>query len=151
MGTIIGVWGLARDITARRQLERQRTDFLTMLTHDIKNPLGVILGYSEMLLAEARERKAGEKERLIERLKSNVLTVDSLLTNYLDVTQIEAGRLTLARCALHLNDLLRRIGQQYEVEAGRRRSALKFRLHTDLPLVRGDTRALERGLYESGY
>ena len=143
-GTISGVWGLARDITARRQLERQRADFLTMLIHDIKNPLDVILGYSEMLLEEARERRAVAEERLIERLKSNVLTLHSLLTNYLNVTQIEAGRLTLAKRALHLNDLLRRIGQQYEAEAGRRRIALKFRLHTDLPLVQGDPLALER-------
>ena len=115
-----------------------------MLIHDIKNPLDVILGYSEMLLEEVRERRAVAEERLIERLKSNVLALHSLLTNYLNVTQIEAGRLTLAERALHLNDLLRRIGQQYEAEAGRRRIALKFRLHTDLPLVQGDPLALER-------
>ena len=141
---IIGVWGMARDVTARRQLERQRADFLTMLTHDIKNPLGVILGYTEMLLEEAQERQATAEERLIERLKSNVLTVHSLLTNYLDVTQIEAGRLTLAKRPLLLNDILRRIGQQYEAEASRRRIRLKFQLQDDLPLVNGDLLALER-------
>jgi len=106
-GTISGVWGLARDTTARRQQERQRADFLTMLIHDIKNPLDVILGYSEMLLEEVRERRAVAEERLIERLKSNVLALHSLLTNYLNVTQIEAGRLTLAKRAVHLNDLPR--------------------------------------------
>ena len=141
---IIGVWGMARDITARRQLEHQRTDFLTMLTHDIKNPLGVILGYTEMLLEEAQDRHAVAEERLIERMKSNVLTVHSLLTNYLDVTQIEAGRLTLAKRPLYLNDLLRRIGQQYEAEASRRKITFKLRLQNNLPLVSGDILALER-------
>ena len=43
-----------RDQFAQAELEQERANFLAMLTHDIKNPLGVILGCTEILMEEAR-------------------------------------------------------------------------------------------------
>lgn len=58
---LTGFQVIHRDISARKALEQQRAEFLAMLTHDIKNPLGVILGYAEMLTDEAQSRKAAEE------------------------------------------------------------------------------------------
>jgi two-component system sensor histidine kinase ResE len=135
---------LARDITARKELDQHRADFLAMLTHDIRNPLGVILGYTEMLLEDAHERGDNSGGHFLERLKSNALMIHALVTNYLDLSQIEAGRLKLTLRPIPLNPLLERIRQQYEPEARRQHILLRCRLQGGLPLVHGDALALER-------
>jgi signal transduction histidine kinase len=135
---------LARDILARKELDQQRADFLAMLTHDIRNPLGVILGYTEMLLEDAHDRGDASNEHFLERLKSNALMIHALVTNYLDLSQIEAGQLKLSPRPIPLNPLLDRIRQQYEPEARRQHILLRGRLQKGLPLVYGDALALER-------
>lgn len=76
--------GSIKDISAKKELEQRRTEFLAMLTHDIKNPLAVISGYTEILLEEVGKHDAAEEEGILQRLRSNVLTIHSLIANYLD-------------------------------------------------------------------
>ena len=143
-GAPVGFQGTYRDITERKTLERQRADFLAMLTHDIKNPLTVIVGYAEMLLEAAKAASRQEDAPMLERLHSNALAAQSLVLNYLDLTQIEAGRLTLAHKPLTLNTLLQRVTQRYDIEARHRQLALALDLQDEIPTITGDSLALER-------
>ncbi len=141
---ITGFQTIHRDISARKALERQRADFLAMLTHDIRNPLGVILGYTEMLRDSARARAAQRDENFLDRIEASALTVHALVTNYLELSKIEAGQLTLVPESLAINDILGRVGRQYESEARRRQLTLRLRLQDGLPNIAGDPVALER-------
>src|SRR5439155_558277 len=145
-GKPVGFQGIYRDISARKALERQRAEFLSMLTHDVKSPLGVILGYSEVLLAKVREQGSAlaEEEDVLEKLRSSVLTIDSLITNYLDLSRIETGHLPLAMMPLAINHILRRVGLRYKAEARYRRISLELQLQQELPVIAGDPLALER-------
>ena len=145
-GKPIGFQGIYRDISARKALERQRAEFLSMLTHDVKSPLGVILGYSEVLLEKVREQGSAlaEEEDVLEKLRSSVLTIDSLITNYLDLSRIETGQLPLAMMPLAINHTLRRVGLRYKAEARYRRISLELQLQQELPVIAGDPLALER-------
>lgn len=127
-----------------RELERERADFLAMLTHDIKNPLGVILGCTEILMEEAQERASAEELHFLERLQSNAMLVHSLVANYLDYSRSESGHLTLNKRLLDLNTLILRVGQRYEAEARRRGLTVDLKLAQDLPPLDGDPLALER-------
>jgi signal transduction histidine kinase len=135
---------LSQDVAARQDLDQQRADFLAMLTHDIRNPLGVILGYADMLLEEARERGDASSAHFLDRLQSNALMIHALVTNYLDLSQIEAGRLQLSLKAIPVNAILERIRQQYDSEARRQRILFRVRYTKGLPLIQGDALALER-------
>ncbi len=143
-GNPIGIQTIHRDIAARKALEQQRADFLAMLTHDIRNPLSVILGYTEVLRERAREQGDHWGEDLLGRIESSALTVHSLVTNYLDLSKIEAGQLHLAKRSLAINDILSRVGRQYESESRRRRLTLEIHLQEELPFIEGDPAALER-------
>ncbi len=137
----VGMVCVLRDISLKKKLERQRADFLAMLTHDIKNPVHVILGYAELLLEDINDT---EQRTLLQRLRSNALTLHSLVTNYLDLSKIESGHLTLAREPLAINSLLRQVVQQYEGEAIRQDITLSLQLQDDLPPLDADPLALER-------
>ena len=55
---IIALLGITRDISERKNLERQRADFHAMVTHDLKSPLVAIIGYSELISNAARGLRA---------------------------------------------------------------------------------------------
>jgi len=129
----------------KRCVNQKNATAVWWTAHDIKSPLGNILGYIALLLEQVKERSAtGEEENILLRLQSNAVTLHSLVTNYLELSRIEAGRLTLGKQPLAVNDLLRRVGQQYEGESQRRRITLEFHLQEELPAIEGDALALER-------
>jgi len=66
------------------------------------------------------------------------------VTNYLDLSKVEAGRLTLDKKPLMVNSILQRVEQQYEAEAQRSDLSLELQLAQELPVVEGDPLALER-------
>ena len=124
--------------------ERKRADQLAMFAHDIKTPLSIIVGYTEMLIERAKERGDGEDERLLQRLQSHSLAVRTLVANYLDWARQEAGQLVLHKRQVAVDQLLRRIVEQYLPEAQSSGIGLKLSLSDGLPSVNVDPVALER-------
>jgi PAS domain S-box-containing protein len=141
---LAGVMIMARDMTARKELERRRNEFLAMLSHDIKNPLSVLIGYADYLQQEANEHGVVKSVEVLPWIKSSGLTILSLVNNYLDLSRIEDQQLILAHEPLGLNDLLSRIGHQYEGEALHRKIRFELSLEPRLPAVAGDPVALDR-------
>ena len=140
----VGVMLMARDITARKELERRRSEFLALLSHDIKNPLSVLIGYADYLQQEAKQHGVVKSVEALPWIKSSGLTILSLVNNYLDLSRIEERSLTLERELVGINDLLQRIGQQYEGEALHRKITFVLSLQSKLPWIEGDAVAIDR-------
>jgi PAS domain S-box-containing protein len=143
-GDITGYVGTNEDITNRKMLEQQRTEFLSILTQDIKNPLSVILGYAEFLLERAQARKAPEDEDMLHRLQSSAMSILALVANYLDLSKVESGRLTLHKQPLLLNELLEKVGKRHAGEALKQRISVAFHRPDESPVIEGDIPILER-------
>lgn len=143
-GQPLGAIATLRDISTRKALDRQRHEFLTMLTHDIKSPLAVVLGYADLLLEDNGQQSREEREKDLRQLRNNVCTVFSLVENYLHVSRFEDGQLSLEKAPVEINALLTDVGRQYEIEARQRSVTLNFALQPDLPVLQGDALALTR-------
>jgi two-component system cell cycle sensor histidine kinase/response regulator CckA len=143
-GKTLGFQGIFRDISGRKVLEQHRAEFLAMLTHDIRNPLMVILGYTELLLDETEAEDWDEIRDLLGKVQSNALTVHSLVDNYLEFSKVEAGHPNLPKKPLAINDVLQKVGRQYEAEARLRNLSLAVDLQEGLPYIEGNPLALER-------
>ena len=128
----------------RTALEQYRIDGMSMLAHDIEDPLMAILGCSDILIEEAKNRSAIMEEDYLGRLRSNALTIRSLVANHLHMTRIESGTLKLERIPLSINELLSRIVRQYSSQAAQQQLRLESRLQETLPAIEGDPAALER-------
>lgn len=136
---------LQSEIAERQHMERQRQELLTMLTHDIRNPLSVILSYMDLLQEElAAGHGVSACNDILPRLRSNALTVFSLADSYLDISCLEDRPFQLTKEPIDMNEILQRVAQHYELEARRRRITLELSLQPGAAPVRGNAVALER-------
>ena len=137
------IMAIHRDISVKKNLERERAEFTAMLTHDIKNPVGLILGCAEMLLDDAFGLDEATARNLYRQIQENGVTLLSLVDNYLDLARIEADRMVLDPGCVDLNQLLTQVVTRYEGEACRRQITINFDRRA-VPIVEGDGLALQR-------
>ncbi len=142
-GVPLGVELVCRDVTARATVEQLRDDFLAMIGHDIRNPLGAIFGYTEMMLDPASALPAEHRD-LVLRINTNSRTVLTLVGNFLDASRIEAGRMTLERRPVDMNVVAQRIADQYTARAQMTDLALHVSLDPDVPAILADELQIER-------
>lgn len=137
------IMALYRDLTAEKKLQRQRAEFSAMLAHDIRNPLGLILGCISLLLNDTHDPDPDLVNTFHQRIMDHARVLQSLVNNYLDVSTIEAGQLVLSKRPVQLPDLLRRLTQRFEIEARRRSITLTLTARDCLGLE-ADALAVER-------
>ncbi|MDD3568091.1 MAG: HAMP domain-containing sensor histidine kinase [Bacteroidales bacterium] len=90
---------LQRELTKKNaelaRLNELKNQFLGMATHDIRNPLSVIMTYADFLLDETKNSLSEEHQNFLKIIFSSAEFLLSLIENLLDITQIESGKLTL--------------------------------------------------------
>lgn len=99
---------------AAERASRAKSEFLAGVSHDLRTPLNSIIGFSEVLLSDAKlTDKQREYTQYIATAGTHLL---SLINNLLDLAKIEANRLTILddKFALHgvINECMRLVGAQ---------------------------------------
>jgi len=92
---------------------RQRDEFLAMLGHELRNPLGVILFSVDVLERGGPERAARYPATIRRQAKHLARLVDDLL----DVSRVTSGKIALQRQSIELGELLRRCLEAFEARA----------------------------------
>ncbi len=134
--------GIFRDVSEKYALEQLRLDFLSMITHDIKVPLTVILGYTEML-TDPEPPPNQIPPDILSRIRESGETINALVCNFLDLSRIEAGRMTLDPRPFDVRAMLAHALEHYEWTARRKEIALALDA-PPLPLLVGDEAQLQR-------
>lgn len=78
-----------------REMDRLKSRFLSMVSHDLRTPLGAIQGFAELLQAELYGPLSDKQENALERIEVNTRQLLHLVNDLLDQARIEAGGLTL--------------------------------------------------------
>jgi len=97
-GTIIGAIGVFQDITARKNLEQQKNDFLTIANHELRTPITAILGLAEILKIWVGQQENSYSERCLHALTSIIeqsKRLTRLIEEMLDLSRIENKHLIL--------------------------------------------------------
>ncbi|KAG8150853.1 sensor histidine kinase [Burkholderia catarinensis] len=118
------------DITTRADTERAldsanraKSTFLATISHEIRTPLNAMLGNLELLDKAPDARR--EKSRLHAVTSAARMLLD-MLNNVLDMTKIEADRMTLEATSFRIDELMRDIAELFEPVAGAKGIALRI-------------------------
>lgn len=131
---------------ALETLNEQKNRLLGMASHDLRNPLGVILAYSDFLETEAFPVLNADQRDFVSTIKSTSEFMLNLINELLDVSTIESGQLHLDCAPTDLNDLVRHNVSRNRVLAHQKRIELDFEDTVKVPLLTIDRGKIEQVL-----
>lgn len=102
--------GIAHDVTARRELEQRKDDFIALASHELKTPI-TSLKVQAQLLKKRLERNeqnevAQQSVRQLERMDEQLNRLTELVNSLLDVSKMEAGKLDYNMREVSLEELI---------------------------------------------
>jgi PAS domain S-box-containing protein len=153
--------GTVRDITALKrtaeELRRAREEaeaannaksqLLANVSHELRTPLNAILGFSEILQGELLGPLGEPRYRAYAKdIHDSGLHLLSIIDDLLDLSKIEAGRMTLSDEIIRLDELFDTVNRFVRERAANAGLSLSIDLPADIPAVRADRRAMRQML-----
>jgi len=106
---------LIHDVTRERQIDRMKSEFVSMAAHELQTPLTMVLGYSELLLDQTKQFEPSEKAGFLQIINNKSIELSGLIDDILDLSRIEDGRgLKLDFTYFDAAALFRRIVSSFE-------------------------------------
>lgn len=90
-----GIVTALRDVTFEKALDKMKDDFLHNITHDLRNPLGSVIGFVEMLLKGSAGELSAQQKTIILSMQRSLSRQLSLINNILDIAKMDSGRTQL--------------------------------------------------------
>jgi PAS domain S-box-containing protein len=146
-GKVIKVGGSFQDITYRKRIEadlvaakekaeesdRLKTAFLNNISHEIRTPMNAIVGFST-LLTDA-DLTDNSKDSFVNTIIQSSNQLLAIINDIVDISNVEAGIIKLSLEPVMINDILRRQGEVFSLNANEK----EINLHITLPLPDNDT------------
>jgi signal transduction histidine kinase len=139
----LGVVICLHDITHLKQLDDTKSQLLTIASHDLKNPLALIRGFAQLLLAE--EGLSSEGQRCVQGVLSGVEKMQALIHNLLDIEQIGAG-LWSGEERSEVGPIISGVVRDLEPRTAEKGQSLTVGLPMGLPPVQVDPLRLEHAV-----
>lgn len=158
-GKIIGLVVVFRDISDRKQAEEERArlleaetearaeaekanrlkdEFLATLSHELRNPLNVVIGYAEILRRSEEFQQNTFVMKAAETIRRNALAQAQLVSDLLDLSRLQMGRLSLNRQPVSFSTIISDAIETVRTEATAKRISLDVSLDKEVLVVEGD-------------
>lgn len=156
--TLQGVFAAARDVTERKRFEHAlqetnaklgaareaadkanlaKSEFLSSMSHELRTPLNAILGFAQLMGSEVPPPEPRQQRSIDQILKGGWYLL-RLINEILDLSMIEAGKVTMSQESMSINDVLQDCKGMIEPQASKRGIAMRFPAPGDVFYVHAD-------------
>lgn len=146
-GELIGTVGVSVDITDAKQAEKERLrlltaerdaraqaeaanrlkdEFLATLSHELRNPLNVVIGYAEILRRGNDKQDRTFVTRVAEVIRRNALMQSQLVSDLLDLSRLQTGKLAINRQPVSLSTVITDAIETVKAEAETKNVKITF-------------------------
>jgi two-component system phosphate regulon sensor histidine kinase PhoR len=143
-GTLLGAVTVLRDITKLKEIEKIKSQFVSMVAHELRSPLAAIEGWLDVVLSGAAGDDERKKEAWLERAKERAHSLLALVNDLLEISKIEAGKVALKMESVQVADIIRKLVDFLKPEADRKALSFTIRMPEALPTVQADVQDMEK-------
>ena len=138
-GQYLGRLFVFRDVTREREVDRMKTEFVSLVSHELRTPLTSIKGYVDLLLGG----KVGELDKtqlkFLNVVKNNTDRLVSLISDLLDISRIESGKIELRQSALDISRMVIDVTNTMQPQFLEKNQKLNLEIAPGLPPVWADS------------
>jgi PAS domain S-box-containing protein len=127
-----------RDTTKEAEIDRMKSEFLSMAAHELRAPMTSIKGYSDMLLLGLAGEYDERQKQFLNTIKANVDRVLEMVKEFSEISRLETGALKLDIKPLHIDDLVSEVVVSLRPQIEAKKINLSVEVPPDLPEVWGD-------------
>jgi signal transduction histidine kinase/GAF domain-containing protein len=127
-----------RDVTKEAEIDRMKSEFLSMAAHELRAPMTSIKGYSDMLLLGLVGDYSERQKQFLDTIKANVDRVLEMVNEFSDISRLESGALKLDAKPLHIDDLISEVIVSLRPQIEAKEINLTLEVPPELPEVWGD-------------
>jgi signal transduction histidine kinase len=141
-GTLLGAVASFADISALQELQEQREDLLRAVSHDLRNPLQIILLQAERLHRRFATDPAARERRAAEAIIAATRQMSNMIRDLVDSVRLDSGQLKLARQRVQLQSFVPNL---LSLSAGAMEiDRVEIDIAPDVPDVEADPSRLDR-------
>lgn len=151
-GNIIYFVGVERDITQEKAIDRSKSEFVSLASHQLRTPLSAINWYSEMLLGGDAGKLKDKQKDYTEEIYASSRRMSELVSALLSVSRIELGTFAVEPKPTNVVDLADSCIKEMQAKINAKHQFVERKYTSDLPLINVDqnlTRIVFQNLFSN--
>ena len=122
---------------------KTKSSFLSKMSHELRTPLNAIIGYSDLLMEEAKDTQAGTEEDL-SKIKSSGIHLLSLINDVLDLSSIDAQQMKLEAEDFSVDNIIDTVSNVIQPLVRQNNNSYHCKVSPELSLIHADKRKLKQ-------
>ena len=127
-------WDYQRKNELLIQVEELKTNFLSLITHDLKTPVARIQGLTEVLLRKSSDRLIDRDKETLHNIIASTEELNRFITSILELTKVESNRLQINLESKDINQLIERAVEGFKTVARSRKVSIQMKLDPLFPI-----------------
>jgi len=127
-----------------KELDRLKSEFLANMSHELRTPMNSIIGFTQILLDEIDGEINKEQKESLETVERNANNLLALINDILDLSKIEAGKMTLTLQPISLDKVIDDTMTTLKPLIERKKHYFSLEKAENLPRVIGDSEKLRQ-------
>ncbi len=143
-GNIAGVVIVISNITQFKQIEQIKSQFVSMVAHELKTPLAAVQGFLNIMLDDTIPLDKEKEKDYLARSVIRLNGLKDLVNDLLDISKIELKAKQREIEEIHIQDIIHNTIQLLELELKKKNISIDTTIEQDLPIIKADQNEITR-------